>query len=137
MSFYGIFDLAASSLSAQNIRLNTIASNMANMDSVATNETEAYRAKQPLFSTLLKNSWFDDGMAGVEVRGIVESLAPPRKEYQPNHPLADEQGYLFYSNVNPIEEMANMISASRSYQNNLEIINTAKQMLLRTFSLGQ
>lgn len=137
MSFFGIFDLSASSLSAQNIRLNTVASNMANMDSVAKNATSAYRAKQPVFSSVFMNPGQADSLAGVEVLGIVESTATPRKEYQPHHPLSDEQGYIYYSNVNPLEEMANMISASRAYQNNLEIINTAKQMLLRTFSLGQ
>lgn len=137
MSFYRIFDVAASSLTAQNVRLNTIASNMANMDSVAQDEARAYRAKQVVFSSMLDQVSYPDALQGVKVQQIVDSNASVRKEYQPSHPLADGDGYIYYSNVNAVEEMANMISASRSYQNNLEVINTAKQMLLRTFTLGQ
>lgn len=138
MSLFRVFDTAGSGLSAQSIRLNVTASNLANADSVSSSSGESYRARHPVFASVLAGSWADQGAAvGVRVTGIVESQAPLRGEYQPDHPQANEDGYIFRSNVNVIEEMANMISASRTYQSNVEIINATKQMLLRTLSLGQ
>ena len=137
MSLLNIFEIAGSALSAQTVRMNVTASNMANLDSVSSSTGETYRAKHPVFETVY-NDVFQDGVSnGVRVTDIVESQKPLRMEYQPQHPKADEQGYVFYPNVNSIEEMANMISASRTYQNNIEIINASKQMLLRTLNIGQ
>ena len=137
MSLFNIFDIAGSGMSAQSLRLNTTASNLANVDSVSSSIDETYRARHPLFATVLKNTQHGMQQGGVEVRGIVESLAPLRQEYNPNHPMANAEGYVFHSNVDPIEEMANMMSASRSYQNNVEIATTSKQLLLQTLRLGQ
>lgn len=134
MSLFGIFDISGSALQAQTLRLNTTASNMANIDSISSSTATTYRARQPVFAAQLDEA--EDAVAGVEVLGIVESQAPLRREYRPDHPLADQQGYVSLPNVNPVEEMANMISASRSYQSNVEVLNTSKQMLLRTLSLG-
>ena len=137
MSLLNIFDIAGSAMSAQTVRLNVTASNLANTDSVSSSIDKTYRARQPVFETIYSGFMRDDAsMAGVKVAGIVESQAPLRQEYRPDHPAANEQGYIFLPNVNAIEEMANMISASRSYQNNLEVINASKEMLLRTLSLG-
>ncbi len=137
MSMFKIFDTAASGMTAQNLRLNTVASNMANVDSVSSSIDETYRARQPVFSALLNQFNPDAPAVGVRVQGIVESDAPPSMEYAPDHPQANEEGYIFRPNVNPIEEMANMISASRSYQNNVEVVNTAKQLLVATLRLGE
>ncbi len=120
------------------MRLNTIASNLANAESVSGSEEAAYRARQPIFSALYQQARSEaSAVVGVRVDGIVESEAPVRTRYMPEHPLADEQGYVFLPNVNAVEEMANMISASRSYQNNVEVLNTSKELLLRTLNLGQ
>ncbi len=143
MSLLNVFDVAGSGMSAQALRLNVIASNLANVDAVAGNAGQVYRARQPVFATQTPRfaAVLDDFTAqssvGVRVAGIVESGAPPIRQYQPGHPFADEQGYVLHPNVNPVEEMANMISASRSYQTNVELMNTSKQLLLRTLSLGQ
>lgn len=137
MSLFNIFDIAGSGMSAQSLRLNTTASNLANVDSVSSSIDETYRARHPVFATVLKNTQQGMQQGGVEVRGVVESLAPLRQEYNPNHPMANAEGYVFHSNVDPIEEMANMMSASRSYQNNVEIATTSKQLLLQTLRLGQ
>jgi flagellar basal-body rod protein FlgC len=137
MNMFKIFDVAGSALSAQSVRLNTIASNLANADVVADSPEEAYRSRQPVFSAVLDNVTQDRESARVTVAGIVESQAPVRKEYTPHHPLADAEGYVYTSNVNVVEEMANMISASRSYQSNVEVLNTSKQLLLSTLRLGQ
>jgi flagellar basal-body rod protein FlgC len=138
MSLFNIFDVAGSALTAQTLRLNTTSSNLANANSASSSTGETYRARQPIFATMLSNE-FDDGngSVGVQVLGIVEKQDPARAEYNPGHPLADDEGYVYMPNVNVIEEMANMISASRSYQTNVEVMNTAKQMLMRTISLGQ
>jgi flagellar basal-body rod protein FlgC len=143
MSLFNVMDVAGSALAAQSLRLNTTASNMANANSAASSLEETYRARHPVFETALGAAL--DGEAafeppagvGVEVSGIVESQAPLRREYQPGHPLADESGYVFLPNVNVVEEMANMIEASRSYQTNVEIMEASKQMLTRTLALGQ
>ncbi len=137
MSMFNIFDISGSALSAQSVRLNTTASNLANAESVSSSIDQTYRARQPVFAAMLDEARGDPASAGVQVRGIVESQAPLRQEYAPDHPMANEQGYIFLPNVNAVEEMANMISASRSYQTNVEVMNTAKQLALRALSLGQ
>ena len=134
MSLFNVFDISGSALRAQTVRLNTTASNMANIDSISSSTANTYRARQPVFAAQLGAA--EDDVAGVDVLGIVESQAPLRREYRPDHPLADQQGYVNLPNVNPVEEMANMISASRSYQSNVEVLNTSKQMLMRTLALG-
>ena len=134
MSLFKVFDISGSALRAQTVRLNTTASNMANIDSISSSTATTYRSRQPVFAAQLDAA--EDEVAGVDVLGIVESQAPLRREYRPDHPLADQQGYVNLPNVNPVEEMANMISASRSYQSNVEVLNTSKQMLMRTLALG-
>ncbi|NVJ60374.1 MAG: flagellar basal body rod protein FlgC [Gammaproteobacteria bacterium] len=138
MSLYNIFDISGSAMSAQSVRLNTTASNMANAESASSNYDETYKARHPVFSAVyqgLRGSQF--GGAGVNVLGVVESEAAPRVKYQPENPLADEQGNVYLPNINIVEEMANMISASRNYQANVQIANTAKTLMQRTLSLGQ
>lgn len=137
MSLFSIFDIAGSGMSAQSLRLNTTASNLANADSVSSSVDQTYRARHPVFATVLDNAQQGYKQGGVQVKGIIESQAPVRSEYNPSHPMANEDGYVFHSNVDPIAEMANMMSASRSYQNNVEIINTSKQLLLQTLQLGK
>ena len=138
MSLFNVFDIAGSSMSAQTVRLNLTASNMANANSVSSSIDETYRARQPIFSAMLDSfSVGEKSAVGVQVKGIVESQAPLQQQYNPSHPMANEEGYIFMPNVNAVEEMANMMSASRSYQTNVEVINTAKQLMLRTLTLGQ
>ena len=137
MSLFNVFEIAGSAMSAQSIRMNTTASNMANVDSVSSSIGQTYRARHPIFETVFNDAMDKTVSSGVRVTGIVESQAELRKQYLPAHPQADEQGYVFYPNVNPIEEMTNMISASRSFQNNVELINSSKQMLLQTLRMGQ
>jgi len=137
MGLFSIFDVAGSAMSAQTVRLNTVASNMANADVVSGTEAGAYHARQPVFSAVMKALGGNPASVPVEINGIVESDAPINKQYSPEHPDADKDGYIFMSNVNMIEEMANMISASRSYQSNVEAANTSKQLLLETLRLGQ
>ena len=144
MSLGNVFDIAGSAMSAQSVRLNTTASTMANAESVSSSEGETYRARKPVFELKQMQSIQPGNMPlgvqagqGVNVSGIVESDAPLRQEYNPDHPMADEQGYVYYPNVNVVEEMADMISASRSFQINAEIMNTAKQMMQRALTLGQ
>lgn len=137
MSLFNIFDIAGSGMSAQSLRLNTTASNLANADSVSSSYGETYRSRQPIFQTVLDNAEQGYKQGSVQVTGITQSQAPIRQEYNPTHPQADENGYIYHSNVDPIAEMANMMSASRSYQNNVEIANTSKQLLLQTLRLGE
>ena len=135
MGLLANFEISGSAISAQSMRLNTTASNMANAETVASSEREAYRARQTVFQThLLDQS--RPAQAGVKMLGVVESAAPIRKTYDPEHPLANEQGFVFTSNVDSVEEMVNMLSSSRSYQNNVEVLNTSKELMLRTLSLG-
>ncbi len=136
MSLFNIFDIAGSSMSAQSARLNTTASNLANANTAAGSAEEAYRSRQPVFQTVLNGSG-DEATAGVQVTGIVQTGAPPARVFEPGHPAADEDGYVYMSNVNIVDEMVNMISASRSYKNSVEVLNTSKELLLRTLSLGQ
>ncbi len=136
MSLFNVFKVSSSAMSAQSLRLNAVASNLANADSVVSANGQAYRAKQVVFqATPLGNA--GEASLGVRVTQVVESAAPPRLNYDPHNPLADENGYVTMSNVDAVEEMVNMISASRSYQTNVEVMNTAKQMLVRTLQIGQ
>ncbi len=139
MSLYGVLDIAGSAMAAQSIRLNATASNLANADSITSNAADTYRARKPVFAAVLAEAQEGSGPiagAGVEVQDIVESQLDPIKEYMPNHPLADRDGYIYRPNVNPVEEMADMVSASRSYQTVVQVADNAKQMLLQTLRLG-
>jgi flagellar basal-body rod protein FlgC len=139
MSLFNVFNVAGSALNAQTIRLNTTASNLANAESVNGDASKVYRARHPVFQAMMDpQGGFDDQDAavGVRVLGVVESTAPPLMRYQPDNPLANKDGYVFSSNVNSIEEMTNMISANRSFATNIEAINTARDLLLKTISMG-
>jgi flagellar basal-body rod protein FlgC len=133
MSMLNIFNVAGSAVSAQSQRLNVVASNLANADTVAGPDGQAYKARQVTFQTQLMGA---TGAAGVTVSTVSEDSAPGRRVHDPKHPSADADGYVTFSNVNPVEEMVNMISASRSYQNNVEVMNTAKTLLLKTLQMG-
>ena len=134
MSMFSIFNVAGSAVSAQSQRLNVVASNLANADAVAGPDGQSYKARQVMFQTVPMGG---AGNAGVKVQNITESQVPGRKVHDPSHPSADAEGYVTHSNVNPVEEMVNMMSASRSYQNNVEVMNTAKSLLLKTLQMGQ
>lgn len=144
MTLLNVFDVSGSAMSAQSLRLNAIASNIANADSVADRPEDTYRARYPVFATMLQSS-LEQGNAGTEahfnagvtVPGIVESERPLNLRYEPGHPQADEAGYVTYPNVSVVEEMANMISASRAFQVNVEMMNTAKTMAERVLNMGQ
>jgi flagellar basal-body rod protein FlgC len=140
MSLDSVFSIAGSGMNAQSIRLNTTASNLANADAAASSIDETYRGRHPVFAALKDTLDMDrngNAAVGVGVLGIVESDAPLQPRYEPGHPLSDEEGYVYYPNVNVVEEMTNMISASRSFQINVEVMNSAKQMLQRAISLGK
>ena len=138
MSMLTIFNVSGSAASAQSQRLNVVASNLANADTVAGPNGQAYKARQVTFQTeLMGQTANDPTAAGVRVSTIAEDQTPGRRVHDPKHPSADAQGYVSFSNVSPVEEMVNMISASRSYQNNVEVMNTAKTLLLKTLQLGQ
>ncbi len=137
MSLFNVFDLSGGALSAQSVRLNTVASNIANAEVASSTAEGAYRARHPVFSAVLEQMSAKPGVAGVRVDGIVESTLPPRMEHMPGHPLANEDGYVFFPSVNVVEQMADMMSASRGYQNNVEVMNTVKQLMLRTLQLGR
>lgn len=134
MSMFSIFDISGSALTAQSQRMNVTASNLANADSVAGPDGEAYRAKQVMFET---RSDVTSGVGGVRVSDVVEDPAPMRREYRPAHPMADAEGYVTMPNVEPVDEMVNMIAASRSYQANVEVMNTSKTLMLKTLTLGE
>jgi flagellar basal-body rod protein FlgC len=146
MSLGSVFEIAGMGMSAQSIRLNTTASNLANAEAAASNVDEVYRARHPVFATIQKGMMAGDSIfppsqseasVGIQVLGIVESDAELQRRYEPNHPKADEEGYVFYPNVNVVEEMADMISASRSFQINVELMNSAKTMMQRVLTIGQ
>ena len=138
MSMFRIFDVAGSAVSAQSQRLNVVASNLANVDTVAGPDGQAYKARQVVFQTALMGAGADaQSAAGVRVSTITEDQTPGRRVHDPKHPAADADGYVTYSNVNAVEEMVNMISASRSYQNSVEVMNTAKSLLQKTLQMGQ
>ncbi len=148
MSLNGVFDIAGMGMSAQSIRLNTTASNLANAQAASSSVDEVYRARHPVFEAVRQDILRQDDFTampspsgeaamGLRVSGIVESDRPLERRYEPNHPKADEEGYVFYPNVNVVEEMADMISASRSFQMNVEVMNSAKAMMQRVLTLGQ
>ena len=133
MSDFRVFAIAGSALTAQSARLNAVASNLANADSVVGADGQPYRAKQVVF----KATPVEGGGMGVRVTQVVDSAAPLRMTYDPANPAANEQGYVSMPNVNVVEEMVNMISASRAYQTNAEVMNTAKQLMMKTLAIGQ
>ncbi|MEW5833450.1 MAG: flagellar basal body rod protein FlgC [Pseudomonadota bacterium] len=143
MSMFKIFDTAGSGMAAQTLRLNTVASNLANADSVSSTPQGAYRAREPLFAAVKQQvdglfaAGGDGGATGVKVDGVTESQATIPSRYEPGNPMADANGYVYGSNVNPVDELVNMISASRSYQNNVEVMNTTKQLMVKTLDLGK
>ena len=147
MSLMNVFDISGSAMSAQTIRLNATASNMANADSAASSAEQTYRARYPVFSAVHAQALRGDrpfafpdangSDVGVQVLGVVESDSALEARYEPEHPLADEEGYVFYPNVNVVEEMTNMISSSRSFQMNVDVMNAARTMMQRVMSLGQ
>ena len=138
MSLLSIFSIAGSALSAQSQRMNVAASNMANADSVAGPDGQPYRARQVVFQVNPPpGQAFGQEIGGVRVAGVVEDQSPFRKIYDPKHPMADAQGYVNMPNVDPVAETVNMIAASRSYQANVEVLNTAKQLMLKTLTIGQ
>jgi len=143
MSSFKAFDIAGSGMSAQSVRLNTTASNLANAESVSGTADGVYKARHPIFEAVRAhlaaglNGQDAASGAAVRVRGIYESQAPAAQRYEPGNPLADPNGYVYAPAVNVVEEMVNMISASRSYQNNVEVMNTSKDLLLATLRLGQ
>jgi flagellar basal-body rod protein FlgC len=138
MSLFNVFDITATGMSAQSVRINTTASNIANADSVSSSVDKTYRARHPVFAAELQKAAGNQGEAvGVQVLGIVESNKPLNVEYAPDHPMADANGYIYKPNVNVVEEMTNMISASRSYQTNVQLAESAKSMVNRTLTLGQ
>jgi flagellar basal-body rod protein FlgC len=134
MSLFNIFNVAGSAMNAQSQRLNTVASNLANADSATSASGEPYRAKQVVFAATPVG---ENGAAGVNVAAVIEDPSPMKQVYDPKNPLADDKGYVTMPNVNVVEEMVNMISASRSYQSNAEMMNTTKTLLLKTLNLGQ
>jgi flagellar basal-body rod protein FlgC len=141
MSSFKSFDIAGSGMAAQSVRLNTTASNLANADSVSGDPATVYKPRHPVFeaikATMATQGTGAQGGPAVRVSGIYESPAPATARYEPGNPLADANGYVYAPNVNTVEEMVDMISASRSYQNNVEVMNTAKEMMLATLRLGQ
>ncbi len=147
MSLSSVFNIAGSGMSAQSTRLNTISSNIANAETVSSSVDQTYRARHPVFATVFQQaggqpdqSLFaeqDQVGVGVQVLGVVEDQGELQARYEPNHPAADEAGYVYYPNVNVVEEMADMISASRAFQTNAELMNTAKTMLQKVLTLGQ
>lgn len=149
MSLSSVFHIAGSGMSAQSTRLNTVSSNIANAETVSSSIEETYRARKPVFATVFAENLKHGGAGpslfagqdqsgkGVQVMGIVEDQSELQMRYEPDHPAANQQGYVFYPNVNVVEEMADMMSASRAFQTNVEMMNTAKQMMQRVLTLGQ
>ena len=147
MSLASVFNIAGTGMSAQSTRLNTISSNIANAETVSSSIDQTYRARHPVFATVFQgaqqggsNSLFaeqDQSGAGVQVLGVVEDQSSLMPRYEPNHPAADADGYVYYPNVNVVEEMADMINASRSYQTNVQVADSAKKMLQQTLNLGK
>jgi flagellar basal-body rod protein FlgC len=148
MPSFKVFDIAGSGLSAQSVRLNTVASNLANADSVSGDPSTVYKARHPVFQAVRASLGAQAAAAAaggasqgsdaaVRVAGIVQNNAAPSSRYEPGNPLADSNGYVYAPNVNVVEEMVDMISASRAYQNNVEVLNTSKDLMLATLKLGQ
>lgn len=144
MSLFNIFTVAGSAMTAQNQRLNVVASNLANSDSAVSSNGQPYRAKQVLFMSIpavpgagLNASDPSSAATGVRVSAVLQDQSPMKLVYEPTHPMANEEGFVTMPNVNVVEEMVDMISASRSYQNNVDMMNTAKTLLLKTLTIGQ
>ena len=138
MSSFKIFDIAGSALSAQSVRLNTIASNLANANTVSGDKESVYKARYPVFETVIAGVGRDAGAtAAVRVTEVIESEKAPLARYEPGNPVADADGFVYAPDINPVEQMVDMISASRSSQNNIEVMNSSKEMLLATLRLGQ
>ncbi|HJW26025.1 MAG TPA: flagellar basal body rod protein FlgC [Rhodocyclaceae bacterium] len=136
MSLFNVFQVSSSAMTAQSMRLNAVASNLANADSIVSADGQPYRAKQVVFEATPMGD-AGDASRGVRVRQVVDDASPPRMVYDPKNPAADEKGYVAFPNVNVVEEMTNMISASRSYQTNVEVMNTAKTLMMHTLQIGQ
>ncbi len=137
MGLFNTFEISGSAMTAQTVRMNLVASNLANVNSAASSVEGTYKSRQAVFKTIVDEQSNDPAVAKVAVDRIVESEAPLKAQYQPHHPHANEDGYVYMPNVNPIESMANMIDASRSYQMNVEVLNTTKQLLMQTIRLGK
>lgn len=137
MSLFSVFDIAGGAMTAQSKRLNVVASNLANADSASSSTGKPYHARQVIFEAKPLPGNMDKTATSVQVAKIIDDPSPMRQMYDPKHPSANEQGYVTMPNVDVVEEMVNMISASRSYQSNVDMINTAKSMLLKTLTLGQ
>ncbi len=140
MSLDHLFGVAGSALNAQTVRMNTTASNLANAGSVASTEAEAFRAKRAVFRALVDDAMTNAGaptVGGVKIEAVVDDQAPVRKVYQPGNPMADGEGYIYQSNVSEVGEMVDMMAAARSYQNNVEVINTARQLLMKTLEASK
>ena len=137
MSLFNVFNVTGSAMSAESVRLNTTSSNLANADSVSSSAKDTYKARHAVFGAELSNAMRGGDTVPVKVMGIVESDKPLNAEYNPDHPLANDEGYIYKPNLNVMEEMANMISASRAYQTNVQVADSSKQMLLRTLQMGQ
>jgi len=138
MSLFNVMSISSTGMEAENVRLNTTASNIANANSVSSSYDETYRARHPVFAAELQRAMGDQSKGvGVEVKGIVESDEPLQVEYAPHNPMADEEGYIYKPNVNIVEEMANMMSASKAYETNVQVADTTKKIFRRVLQLGQ
>lgn len=138
MSLFNVMDIASTGMSAQSVRLNTTASNVANANSVSSSYDQTYKARHPVFGAELQRATQDQGVGSkVEVLGIVESQKPLQIEYSPGHPMADENGYIYKPNVNIVEEMADMMSASKAYETNVQVADTTKRIFRNVLRLGQ
>ena len=137
MSLFSVFNVAGSGMSAQTVRLNTVASNLANVNSMSGDAKDVYRARQPVFAAMLDRARGDGANVGVRTLGIVEKGGEPERVHEPGNPLANAEGYVYHANVNPVEEMANMMSAARTFQNNVQVLNTTKQLMMATIRMGQ
>lgn len=139
MSLLNVFDIAGSGMSAQSVRLNTVASNLANVDTVSSSVDQTYKARHPVFQALFNEALEGKpgSLQGVGIRGVLEDNAQPLPRYQPDHPQANAEGYIYLPDINAVEEMADMISASRSFQTNVDVMDAAKQMMQRVLTLGQ
>ena len=137
MTMLTAMKISSSAMTAQMVRMNTTASNLANMDVVGGSEEQAYKAKKPIFRTVMEKFTETDYQAGVRVTGVSQTERPNVRRYEPQNPLADDEGFVYQSNVNSIEEMVEMTNASRSYQTNVEVMNATKKMMMATLQLGK
>ncbi|MBT1450794.1 flagellar basal body rod protein FlgC [Glaciecola sp. XM2] len=138
MSLFRVMDISSTGMAAENVRLNTTASNIANANSVSSSYEDTYRARHPVFAAALQQASADQSKGvGVEVKGIVESQKPLQIQYEPGNPMADENGYIYKSNVNIVQEMADMMSASKGYETNVQVADTTKRIFRRVLQLGQ